>query len=63
MATNPFSPHGAKVPMRSNAALLAILSVGGGLMFWLRSARAERTDYVSQAGLQHASDTKRNGGL
>ncbi|PIB01730.1 hypothetical protein CB0940_00069 [Cercospora beticola] len=63
MATNPFSPHGSKGPIRSNAALLAILGVGGGLMFWLRSSRAERANYVSQAGLQHATDTKRNGGL
>ncbi|KAK5953119.1 hypothetical protein OHC33_005687 [Knufia fluminis] len=36
MVMNPFSPHGAKGPIRSNARLIGVLTLGGGLLFWLR---------------------------
>ncbi|EME38785.1 hypothetical protein DOTSEDRAFT_28989 [Dothistroma septosporum NZE10] len=36
MANNPFSPHGSKGPIRSNAALILGFGIGGGLLYYLR---------------------------
>lgn len=44
---------------RSNAALLSILGVGGGLLYWLRFRPLHRQDLSTGGSIEHEERVKR----